>query len=659
MRDFVIACREFHPFGGGGIGTYLNALARTLQDTWRVTVITTSAHQSRYDDLVASADDRIPPRARFVFVDDPEHAESYFGSTHAWSAQIFTEIKRQFPLGGPDVVEFQDYLGEGAVTCQANAVGDPALANTRVCIRISTTSELCSVLDGRIGSGWPHNLTAEVERLSLRYADFLLWGGGDIIDSYRRYFGAANLSPAIQVRHAMIIEGGTQLGSPGNVDPTNGPLRLLYLGRLERRKGVQNLLRAVTGLDDDWRLTLVGADSETAPLGGSMREQLELMAAGDPRISFHDAVARRDVPALIGAHHVTVVPSLWECWPGVALESLACDRPVLATPTGGLTEIVRPGHSGWHTTGNDEDAIAMGIDYLLKHRDEVAELITSDRPMRYARELTDPVQIRRSYESIAEAPKRFPAARRRSGARPLVSVIIPYYRLSRFLEDAVRSIVGQTHPDVEIIVVNDGSFWPEDHIVAELAVRYPIRVLTQAHSGLGTARNAGISQARGKYVFPMDADNIAEPEFVARCVSVLEDDPRLAYVTTWSRFIDEAGTPDTRMGVGYQALGNTSGILTHCNAAGDAAAVLPRRLFHIGYRYSPDLNSYEDWALYRQLAQDGRFGRVIPERLMHYRIRSDSMVREVGQPRIEQLMQEIDAQTIERRDEWTLSSASR
>jgi glycogen synthase len=659
VRDFVIASREFHPFGGGGIGTYLNALALTLHGTWRVTVITTSAHRSRYDELVASGDDRIPPHTRFVFADDPEQAESYFGWAHAWSARIYTEIKRQFPFGGPDVVEFQDYLGQGAVTCQANAVGDPALANTRVCVRISTTSELCSVLDGRIGSGWPNNLTAEVERLSLRYADFLLWGGGDIIDSYRRYFGPANLSPAIRVRHAMIIDGGTQLGPAGDVDPTSGPLRLLYFGRLERRKGVQNLLRALTGLDDDWQLTLVGADTETAPLGGSMREQLELMAAGDPRISFHDAVARRDVPALIRAHHVTVVPSLWECWPGVALESLACDRPVLATPTGGLTEIVRPGHSGWHTSGNDDYAIAMGIDYLLKHRDEVAELIASDRPMRYASELTDPVQIRDSYASIAESPKRFPAALRTTGAAPLVSVVIPYYRLSRFLEEAVRSIVGQTHPNLEIILVNDGSFWPEDQIVAELAVRYPIRVLTQPNSGLGTARNAGIGQARGKYVFPMDADNIAEPEFVARCVSVLESDPRLAYVTTWSRFIDEAGAPDTQTGVGYQALGNTSRILTYCNAAGDAAAVLPRRLFHIGYRYSADIHTYEDWTLYRELAQDGRFGRVIPERLMRYRIRSDSMVREVGQPRIEHLMQEIDAQTSERRGEWTLLSASR
>jgi len=647
VRDFVIASREFHPFGGGGIGTYLNALARTLHGAWRVTVITTSAHQRRYDDLVGSADDRLPPHSRFVFVDDPEQAGSYFGSTHAWSARIYAEIKRQFPAGGPDVVEFQDFLGEGAVTCQANAVGDPALANTRVCVRISTTSELCSVLDGRVGRDWHESQVAEIERLSLRYADCLLWAGGDILDGYRRYYGPANLSPAVQVRHPLYVEGDPP-ACAGHTDATSGPLRLLYFGRLQRLKGVQNLLRALTGLDDDWRLTLVGSDTATAPLGGSMRQQLELMAAGDPRITFQEAIDRREVRSLIRAHHVTVVPSLWESWPAVALESLAHDRPVLAAPTGGLTEIVRPGHSGWFADATDEHALAMAVDHLLKHRVEVAELIASGRPRRHALTLTDPVLVRGGYERIAERPKRFPAPmREHRRPSPLVSVVIPYYRLSGFVQDAVRSVFNQTHRKLEVILVNDGSFWPEDQIIAELAVRYPMRVLSQPHSGLSTARNAGISQARGKYVFPMDADNVAEPEFVSRCVSVLEADPRLAYVTTWSRFIDEDGVADLAPSGGIQPLGNTSRILPHINAAGDAAAVLPRRLFQLGYRYSPDLSSNEDWALYRQLAQDGRFGRVIPERLMRYRIRPGSMTRTVAAPHLTRLIEEIDAHMIE------------
>ncbi len=58
-----------------------------------------------------------------------------------------------------------------------------------------------------------------------------------------------------------------------------------------------------------------------------------------------------------------------------------------------------------------------------------------------------------------------------------------------------------------------------------------LRVLWQPNRGLGGARNAGIVQSRGRYLFALDADNVAEPEFVERAVELLEDDPSLAYVT--------------------------------------------------------------------------------------------------------------------------------
>ena len=76
------------------------------------------------------------------------------------------------------------------------------------------------------------------------------------------------------------------------------PLRVLYAGRLERRKGVPNLVRAVTGMErTDVRLTLVGADTDTAPLGVSMREQLQLAIAEDERIELRSSLPRAAVAA--------------------------------------------------------------------------------------------------------------------------------------------------------------------------------------------------------------------------------------------------------------------------------------------------------------------------------------------------------------------------
>jgi len=222
--------------------------------------------------------------------------------------------------------------------------------------------------------------------------------------------------------------------------------------------------------------------------------------------------------------------------------------------------------------------------------------------------------------------------------------------------DTVESLLAQTYPRLEIVLVNDGSFEDPDWIVAELSAQEPVVVVTQMNQGLGAARNFGIQQSRGRYVFPLDADNTAEPEFVARCVEILEQRPEVAYVTSWSRYIETDGTPRGGPALGYQPLGNRSELVAVENVAGDAAALLRRRLFDAGFWFSEELTSYEDWALYRRLAEAGHFGVVIPERLIRYRVRLDSMQAEVAQPRRPRLEAEIEALIRENAVRWTSSS---
>ena len=296
-----------------------------------------------------------------------------------------------------------------------------------------------------------------------------------------------------------------------------GALRLLYLGRLERRKGVQNLVRAITGLEGpNVHLTLLGGDTGTAPLGGSVRTQLELMAAGDPRIEFVDTVPRSAVGDFIRNAHAVVIPSLWECWPNTAREALMHNRPVLATPVGGLTEIVKPGRSGWLT----RDRSAEGDPRRGgRARRAPGRGAGPDPVRRAARGVRRAGRTRRRWSEgyrrlVAEAPAR-PA---RPARPPLVSIVIPYFRLERYVRETVASGAAQTHPEIEIVIVNDGSLRAEDRVVYELADEFGARIVTQANSGLGAARNMGISQSRGRYVVPLDADDTIAPDFVARCV---------------------------------------------------------------------------------------------------------------------------------------------
>jgi glycogen synthase len=648
--QFALVSREIFPFGGGGLGAYVTATAEMLAAAGEVTIFTTDAHREQYEDLLRQQSPLLPREdVHLVFVPEPrpEDVGSFYNLLHLWSARAFDALKRFYAGGGPALVEFPDYLGEGAVTVQAKRTLDPVLAGTRVCIRCYTTYELIAILDGAMPRDRPTRMIFDLERYALGNADALLWPGGDVLGTYQRFYGQSNLPPATRVRHPM-LHTRTAKHEPG-VERVGDTVRLLYTGRLERRKGVQNLLKAATGLEHpNWRLTLVGGDTDTAPLGTSMRGHLELVAAGDPRIEIRDHVPRQELAAMLADADVCVFPSLWECWPNTVLEAYAANRPVVATPTGGFRELVDES-SGWLTRDVSATSLAKTLGQLLDEPEHVNSITAARGPGKQLAALTDVDEARERYVELAQRSTR----RQRRRRRPLVSVIVPYFQMEAFVEETLHSIVKQTYSPIETIVVNDGSFRPDDWVLGELAVRYPIRIVTQQNAGLGAARNFGILQSNGRYIFPLDADNLALPTFVERCVEVLEADDSAAYVTSWSDFIDEDGGRLETIGSGYQPIGNEAKALEDENVAGDAAAVIRRRLFDAGFWYSQDAASYEDWLFYRVLASAGHFGRVIPDRLLLYRVRTGSMVRTTGFTRYERLMGELEAGILDKDVRWT------
>jgi hypothetical protein len=359
------------------------------------------------------------------------------------------------------------------------------------------------------------------------------------------------------------------------------------------------------------------------------------------------------VSAAIAAAHVVVVPSLWECWPNVAREALLHNRPVLATPVGGLTELVQPGRSGWLARDASPEGIQDAIERLAAEPEQVAELIREGRPRELFDELTDPEELRGGYAQLASAAAARARPAQPAARLPLVSIVVPYFRLEELVEETLASALAQTYPEIEVILVNDGSLREVDAHVYELAERLDVHVVTQPNGGLGPARNFGVAASRGRYVLPLDADDLLAPDFVARCVEALERDPELAYVTTYVQYVEPDGTPLGDERGGYMPYGNWTRLMERNNAGGTCAAVFRRRLFELGFRYSLDLTSYEDWFLYRELAAGGHHGAVIPERLFHYRVRPQSMMREIGKPLLERLVAELRAHAREAEVRWT------
>jgi glycogen synthase len=648
--------RGLHPFGGGGIGVQVAAACAALGPHAEVTVVTSSKHRTAHQRLEAAGVSSVPEGVRLAFVDEPEEddAGSYYGGFHLYSARVWEALRGLYPSRGPDLIEFPDFLAEGLVTIQARRAHDPILRDTQVCVRLHTSAEICSVLNGHLDDSFQTNMVVAAERYALRHADCVIAPGPGVRDTYARFYGDAPGTLAHLAEAPPIVSVRWRDPAP---PPPGDEVRFLFLGRFERRKGPQQLVRAFTGLRrDGWRLTMVGGDTDTGPLGTSMRATLELAAGDDPRIELVDELPREDLCELIDRNHVVVVPSLWECWPSVAIEALARNRPVLATPVGGLPEMLEADGAGWLTAGTGSDQLATAAESLLDDRRAIAEAIAGEGPIRAARRLCDPDRFLRRYRALA-APRPAPATKRAprlpaTAATPLVSVVIPYFGLDRFVEDAVRSVFDQDYERIEVVVVNDGSWRPEDAVLEGLTDRFPIRVLAQRNSGLSRARNAGIAHSRGRYVLPLDADNMLRPAFVSRCVALLEREPDAAFATTWSQSITEDGRSIAAPNEGIQPFGNSSSAVLHDNVAGDATAVLRREIFERGFRYCPDLASYEDWQLYRELHRAGVFGVVIPERLFLYRLRSDSMVREVGLVHHGRLYSEMQAHLRAGEVEW-------
>ena len=105
-----------------------------------------------------------------------------------------------------------------------------------------------------------------------------------------------------------------------------------------------------------------------------------------------------------------------------------------------------------------------------------------------------------------------------------VSVIMPVYNTEKYVQEAMLSIIHQSLKELEIIIINDGSTDRSPDIIREISNEdHRIQVYTQTNQGLSKARNAGITHARGKYVYFMDSDDLLEEDAMEICYLKCEE----------------------------------------------------------------------------------------------------------------------------------------
>ncbi len=182
-----------------------------------------------------------------------------------------------------------------------------------------------------------------------------------------------------------------------------------------------------------------------------------------------------------------------------------------------------------------------------------------------------------------------------------VSAIIPVYNGERFIADAIRSVLGQTWPVYECIVVDDGSTDGTARVVEEFGDA--VRLIRQLNTGVSGARNAGVAAARGELVAFLDSDDVWLREKLERQLPFFQQRPELGMVYSGIVFVDEALNPTRSMyaPAGEDALRNTL-LMEAPFVPFSMTAVVPVRVFQEVGGFDERLKIGEDLDLICRIA---------------------------------------------------------
>ncbi|PSQ39070.1 glycosyltransferase family 1 protein [Halobacteriales archaeon SW_5_70_135] len=151
-----------------------------------------------------------------------------------------------------------------------------------------------------------------------------------------------------------------------------GPLRLLFVGNVTRRKGLDALVGGLATVDGDWRLTVVGDTTVDPEYVDRVRRQVRAEGVED-RVTVAGRLPDDELAAALREHHLLAVPSRYEGYGIVYLEGMSFGLPALASRAGGAAEFVDD-DCGFLVDPGDRAAVAGHVTALLADRDRLAEM---------------------------------------------------------------------------------------------------------------------------------------------------------------------------------------------------------------------------------------------------------------------------------------------
>lgn len=216
----------------------------------------------------------------------------------------------------------------------------------------------------------------------------------------------------------------------------------------------------------------------------------------------------------------------------------------------------------------------------------------------------------------------------------LVSVITPCFNDGQYLPDAIASVECCDRSQYELIIVDDGSTDPVTVALLHKLEFQGYQIIRQRNQGLAAARNAGIMQAKGRYILPLDADNKIRPNYIPIAIQLLNENPDLGVVYGDRKLFGERDEiiRVREFDFSWMLSGNYI----------DACAVFRRTIWEEcgGYDTRMPIAGFEDWDLWLTFAEKGWKFEHVSAVLFDYRFRERSMRSTMDIQRNKQLIYE-------------------
>ena len=633
----------------GGIARYIDTFARLLGAAGHEVVIIARTEQS--------CDQEIAPRVRLIGVlpdyarlDDPNPGDlprthpaypynflSYWPALSYQMAEVVLQLAARLPL--PDIIESQEYGAVPYYLLQRKYTERTPLERTPILVHLHSPVFELEAANQHARYRFPEYWIGEMEKFCILAADAVLSPSD---------FLARRVQQALE--HPVdITRIPLPLTAPSvNVQSEVEYGKIVYVGRLELRKGVFPLVKACSRLwaaGEDFRLVMIGGDTNFVPrattCGAFVRHRYAKWIESG-HLQLIGQLGREAVLAHMQQAWAVVVPSLWENFPNTCMEAMSVGQVVLASRSGGQAEMIQEdGFNGFLFDWERVGEFAEQIHKILTLSDDERGTIARRAQERIAT-FCGPEDICRQrlrhYEAvIARGAVRstFPTVNRIE-ARPLIirptstetpeqeallSVVVPFYNLGNYLRETLENVRAANYTPLEILIVNDGSSEPKSldvlHDIEKQGLPN-VRVLHTENQGLAATRNVGAEAARGEFVAFVDADDLVEPDFFTRAIDVLHRYANVTFVYSWVQYIGES--------TGIWPTWNTEFPYLLGHNMLTAFVVIRRSAFlswarnHAEFEYG--LEDYDGWV---GLVEAGGVGVSIPEPLVRYRIREQSM----------------------------------